>query len=71
MLTTTGAALWYEQGEQSSLVIRINSLAVGRQGFKRYRQSHTVFQSKRVECRGQQHVDKLCEYCVKVTCIYT
>lgn len=46
VLTTTGAALWYEQGEQSSLVIRINSLAVKCQGFKRYRQSHTVFQSK-------------------------
>lgn len=46
VLTTTGAALWYERGEGSSLVIRINSLAVKRQGFKRYRQSHTVFQSK-------------------------
>lgn len=46
VLTTTGAGLWYEQGEQSSLVIRINSLAAERQGFKRYRQSHAVFQSK-------------------------
>lgn len=25
VLTTTGAALWYKQGEQSSLVIRINT----------------------------------------------
>lgn len=46
VLTTTGVALWYEQGEQSSLVICINSLAIKCQGFKRYRQSHTVFQSK-------------------------
>lgn len=46
VLTTTGAALWYKQGEQSSLVMRINSLAVKCQGFMRYRLSQTVFQSK-------------------------
>lgn len=29
------------------------------------------FPKQRVECRGQQHIVKLCEYCVELTCIYT
>lgn len=70
VMTTSRAALWYEQGEQSSLVICINSLAVKYQSLKRYRESHT-FPKQRVECRGQRHMDKLCNYCVKLTCIYT
>lgn len=60
VLTTTGAALWYEQGEQSSLVICIND------GFgcqtPRLQEIQAItnsFPKQRVECRGQQHMDKL------------